>query len=147
MNRKTENTMAETFTIPRNNSPLNKSKRRKAILRFFAEWMAKHPKAKVWNCSIREYICVDKRVSPDETSHWAQHRYMSTVLVLYHFDEILRYAKKTGEADPKSKTSSGRFSKLILLERTVKGVGKAKLTVGVRKDDGKKTEYCITAIE
>jgi hypothetical protein len=73
---------------------------------------------------------------------------MSTVLVLYHFDEILRYAKDVGDADPKSKTAKGRFSKLILMEKTVKGVGKAKLTVGIEKDDEKKkTQYCITAIE
>ena len=142
--------MAEQFTIPRNNSPLNKSKRRKAILRFFEEWLAAHPKARVYNYSLREYIYIDKKLSPDETSHWAQHRYMSTVLVLYHFDEILRYAKDAGDADPKSKTAKKRFSKLILMERTVKGVGKAKLTVGIEKDEEKKkmkTQYCITAIE
>ena len=139
--------MTDQFTIPRNNSPLNQSKRRKAILKFFEEWLTVHPNAKVYNNSLKDYIHIDRKLSADETSHWSSRRYPSTVLVLNHFDEILRYAKRTGEAEPKSRTGSGKFSKLVLLERSVKGVGKAKLTVGIRKDDGRKVQYCITAIE
>lgn len=139
--------MPDQFTIPRNNSPLNKSKRRKAILKFFEEWLSAHPKGRIWNYNLKEYIYVDMRTSADETSTWAQHRYISTVLVLYHFTEILRYAKETDRVAPKSKTAKKKFSELILMERTVKGVGKAKLTVGIVKEDESKKQYCITAIE
>ncbi len=38
------------------------------------------------------------------------------------------------------------FTKLIILEREVKGVGTAKLTVGV-KPDGEMVQYCLTAAQ
>lgn len=39
-----------------------------------------------------------------------------------------------------------QFAKLIILERTVKDKGTAKLTVGV-KPDGTLVQYCITAAQ
>ena len=62
-----------------------------------------------------------------------------------HFNEVLRYAVKKEESVPHSGQSRG-FSKIIILEREIKGVGTAKLTVGVRPD-GEMVHYCITAAQ
>ena len=126
--------------------PISKRSRRwEAIRQTMAEWRKGRPEPKTWNNSLRGYIRVDNRVSTRETPYWGSKAAASTSLICGHFNEILRYAVKQEEVQPRS-TVGGRFEKLIILHRKVEGVGTAKLTVGVRPD-GSLVQYCITAVE
>ena len=125
----------------------NRWRRKDAIMSFFDEWTTEHPSGRVYNYSLRNYIYVKRHLSARETSEWGSKRVESTLMIINHFDEILRFAKKTGESIPKSNTGNKIFNKLIIMERGIKGIGTAKLTVGVRKFNGQMIQYCITAIE
>lgn len=130
----------------------NFEKRNQIIQDFYKkwkkDWLAAHPGQKeprVYNYSLRNYIYITK-LSKRETTYQATWRVMSTNMVKNHFDEILKYAIKVDEVKPKANKNQSGFSKLIIMERKIKGVGTAKLTVGVRICDGNNEQYCITAI-
>ena len=114
-----------------------------AIKTAMAEWRQGRPEPKAWNNSLRAYIDVTHRTSTRETPYWGSLTPESTAAICGHFNEILRFAVRKSEAEPRSNSSSG-FSKLIILERELEGIGTAKLTVGV-KPDGRLVQYSITA--
>lgn len=93
-----------------------------------------------------EGLHLHHKLSKTETAYHATWIVASMNMVKNHFDEILRYAVKKEEIRPKSNRNQSGFSRLIIMERKIKGVGTAKLTVGVRICDNRKEQYCITAI-
>ncbi len=48
------------------------------------------------------------------------------------------------KADSKNQRS---FERMLIMEYICTGVGKVKMTVGVRRKDKRKVQYCITAID
>ena len=129
----------------------NFEKRNKIVRDFFVkwkkDWLKNHPGQKeprVWNYSLKDYIYITK-LSKTETAYHATWIVASMNMVKNHFDEMLRYAVKKEEIRPKSNRNQSGFSRLIIMERKIKGVGTAKLTVGVRICDNRKEQYCITA--
>lgn len=118
-----------------------RSQRWDAIFQAVDEWRKGRPEPKTWNNSLRGYIRVNRR-SASETAYWGSKNPATLPFITEHFNEVLRYAVKKEESVPRSGQSKG-FSKIIILEREIKGVGTAKLTVGVRPD-GELVQYCIT---
>jgi len=119
-----------------------RSQRWDTIFQAVDGWRKSRPEPKTWNNSPRGYIRVNRR-SASETAYWGSKNPDTLPFITDHFNEIVRFAVKKEESLPHSGMSKG-FSKIIILERHVKGVGTAKLTVGVRPD-GEMVQYCITA--
>ena len=121
----------------------NRSKRWDAIRQTMEAWREGRTEPAAYNNSLRGYITVNHRISTKETPYWGSKNPESAALICGHFNEILRYAVKKEEVVPHS-NKGNQFAKLIILERTVKDKGTAKLTVGVKPDDTL-VQYCITA--
>ena len=120
----------------------NRSKRWDTIFQAMDEWRKSRPEPKTWNNSLRGYIRVNRR-SISETAYWGSKNPETLPFITDHFNEIMRFAVKKEESVPHSEQSKG-FSKIIILERKVAGIGTAKLTIGVRPD-GEMMHYCITS--
>ena len=60
---------------------------------------------------------------------------------------ILTYAKKVGTAPVKDNGNQKPFEKMIVMSYDCPGIGTVKMTVGVRRGNHEKVQYCITAIK
>ena len=122
-------------------------KAREAIISdVYRRWYEANPSKAVYNHHLKDYINV-RFLSINETVHHASMSYLSTLAVL-QLDLILRNAIQVGKPQkpkPDNKNQS-EFSKMIIMECLLIGIGIAKLTVGVKKKTGMKIQYCITAI-
>ena len=72
--------------------------------------------------------------------------HLSTLAVL-QLDAILTYAKKVGAVPPKANGNQKPFESMIIMHYESPGIGTVKMTVGVRRGNHEKVQYCITAIE
>lgn len=130
----------------------NFEKRRQIIVDFYRQWrkqwLADHPgqrEPRVYNYSLKDYIYVTK-LSRNETAFHSVYTLTTMRMIKNHFNEILRYAVAKDYIMPKNNSHQSGYYKLIIMERKIKNIGAAKLTVGVRKCDEKKEQYCITSI-
>ena len=131
--------------IPEGNSVEEIKVREQIIRDFYREWKEKNPSQKRYNISLKEYINI-KMVSIVETSEHAAKRYLSTLAVL-QLDSILSGAKKISIKRTKPGNANQKpFEKIMLMEYNLIGIGKIKMTVGVRRRTKEKVQYCITAI-
>ena len=131
--------------IPEGNSVEEIKVREQIIREFYREWKEKNPSQKRYNISLKEYINI-KMVSIVETSEHAAKRYLSTLAVL-QLDSILSGAKKISIRRTKPGNANQKpFEKIMLMEYNLIGIGKIKMTVGVRRRTKEKVQYCITAI-
>lgn len=87
-----------------------------------------------------------RHVSITETCTHASRTYLSTLSVL-QLDAILTYAKKVGTAPVKDNGNQKPFEKMIVMSYDCPGIGTVKMTVGVRRGNHEKVQYCITAIK
>lgn len=111
-----------------------------------SKWYENNPSKSVYNADLKDEINV-RFLSVNETIHHASKSYLSTLAVL-QLDLILRNAHQIGKpvkVKPEVKNQSD-FSKMIIMECPLIGIGTAKLTVGVKKKSGMKIQYCITAL-
>ena len=105
----------------------------------------KNPSQRKYNLSLKEYINI-RMVSIVETSEHAAKNYLSTLAVL-QLDSILAGAKKVSVKKPKPGNANQKpFERIMIMEYELTGIGKIKMTVGVRRRTLEKVQYCITAI-
>ena len=85
-------------------------------------------------------------VSIVETSEHAAKSYLSTLAVL-QLDSILTGARKVSIKKSKPGNANQKpFERIMIMEYELFGIGKVKMTVGVRRRTQEKVQYCITAI-
>ncbi len=125
--------------IPVGNSREDNKARKKIIMDFYAQWIAKHPDKKVWNKSLKAYIHI-KFQSINETKGHASVSYDSTCAVL-KLTEILEKAtlEKTKPAKSNDKNQKAYDQMLFLCYNGI------RLLVGHQKSTGEYVQYCITA--
>ena len=131
--------------IPKGDSSEEKRHRQNLIYAFYQEWKRRNPDQKKYNLALREDINI-RAVSLDETAAQASLTYLSTLAVL-QLDAILTNAwlvkKVPSKPDSKNQRS---FERILIMEYVCPGVGRVKMTVGVKRSDKSKVQYCITAI-
>ena len=134
------------LTIPFGDSREDKRTREKIIFNFYQRWKQDNPEQKRFNLCLNEDINI-RNVSIVETSEHAAKTYLSTLAVL-QLDAILTNALIDNVVKADANVKNQRpFDKMILMSHILPGIGKVKLTVGVRRSDGEKVQYCITVIQ
>lgn len=133
------------MNIPTGDSKEEIKVREKIILDFYSDWKMRNPLQRRYNLSLKDYINI-RSVSLTETSEHASKSYLSTLAVL-QLDALLTNAvkEKVVNPDPKSKNQNP-FEKMILMRCDLPGIGDVKLTVGVKRSNKEKVQYCITVI-
>ena len=95
---------------------------------------------------IKKREQIIRMVSIAETSEHAAKSYLSTLAVL-QLDSILTGARKVSVKKPKPGNANQKpFERIMIMEYKLTGIGKIKMTVGVRRRTLEKVQYCITAI-
>lgn len=132
--------------IPRGTAVEDMRKRQSLIYEFYQEWKRRNPSQKKYNLALNDYINI-RAVSLDETAAHASQSYLSTISVL-QLDAVLTNAQlvRTVPSKPKSKNQRA-FETMLIMEYVCPGVGRVKMTVGVKRSDRSKVQYCITAID
>ena len=137
--------MNDITTIPQGNSPEDVAARRTIIANYYREWKKRNPLQRRFNLSLKEYINI-RFVSITETCTHASRSYLSTLAVL-QLDAILTFASQTYEVPAKNNGNQKPFDKMIVMRYDCPGIGPVKMTVGVRRGNHEKVQYCITALE
>ncbi len=137
--------MDSIIIIPKGKSS-EEIKQREIIIRdFYRKWKANNPSQQRYNLSLKEYINI-RMVSIIETSEHAAKSYLSTLAVL-QLDAILVGAKKVSISKIKQGNKNQEpFERMMIMEYELIGIGKVKMTVGIRRRTKEKVQYCITAI-
>ena len=132
--------------IPIGNTKEDRRKRQDLIYAFYLGWKRKNPEQKKFNIALQDDINI-RAVSLDETAAQASLTYLSTLAVL-QLDAILTNAWLVKTVPSKQGTKNQRsFERMLIMEYVCTGVGRIKMTVGVRRSDKSKVQYCITAID
>lgn len=134
----------QNITIPTGDSIEDVITRRNIISNFYHEWKEKNPLQRMYNLSLKEYINI-RFVSITETCTHASKSYLSTLAVL-QLDAILTNAKKVKTVAAKNNSNQKGFEKMLVMEYVCTGIGKVKMTVGVKRRTHEKIQYCITAL-
>lgn len=139
-----KNSMEENL-IPQGNT-LDDIKERANIIRsYYREWKERNPSQRKYNISLKEYINI-RMVSIVETSEHAAKSFLSTLAVL-QLDAILTGARKVSVKKTKDGNKNQKpFERMMIMEYELVGIGRMKMTVGVRRRTKEKVQYCITAI-
>ena len=132
--------------IPSGDTPEEKRRRQKLIYEFYLNWKRRNPDQKKYNFALKEDINI-RAVSLDETAAQASLTYLSTLAVL-QLDAILTNAWLVKKVPSKPNSKNQRsFETILIMEYVCPGVGRVKMTVGVKRSDKSKVQYCITAID
>ena len=132
--------------IPTGRTYKDRKARYDIITRFYRQWRRQHPSQRVYNVHLRDYINV-RSVSAKETAEKASLRHRSTLAAL-RLDTVLAQARKVAVMPIKpGNKRQGAFKEIIITEHTLPGIGRVKLTVGVKRSDKSKVQYCITALD
>ena len=141
-----ENDVITEDDIPMGDSPEEKRQRQDLIYCFYQDWKLRNPGQKRYNIALNEDINI-RAVSLDETAAQASLTYLSTLAVL-QLDAILTNAWMVKKVPSKPQSKNQRsFESMIIMEYVCPGVGRVKMTVGVKRSDKSKVQYCITAID
>lgn len=131
--------------IPMGDSREDRRQRQKQIMSFYQDWKRKNPDQKKYNMILKEDINI-RSVSLIETAAQASLTYLSTLAVL-QLDAILTNAWLVKKVPSKPGSENQKqFESMLIMEYICTGVGRVKMTVGVKRSDKKKVQYCITAI-
>lgn len=119
--------------------------RQRLIMSYYHTWKSKNPEQKKYNISLKDDINI-RAVSIEETAAQASLTYLSTLAVL-QLDAILTNAWFVRDVRTKPNSKNQRhFERMLIMEYVCPGVRKVKMTVGVKRSDRMKVQYCITAI-
>lgn len=131
--------------VPCGDSAEDRRERNRLIRQFYHHWMSNNKEKRIFNKSLNDYIYI-KYISINETAGHASLRYLSTLAVL-QLDAILPNAilKESKPANPNTKNQKG-FKRMLIMEYRCPGIGLVRLTVGLKRSDDSKVQYCITAI-
>lgn len=131
--------------IPQGNSKEDLERRKGIISEVYRIWINENPGKRAFNRSLKGFINI-RFMSITETMRHAAKTYASTCALL-HLDTILREAAVYGKPKPAKKGVKNQkpFSKMIELRLELKGIGIAKMMVGV-KPSGEMIQYCITVV-
>lgn len=135
----------ENLTIPTTDLPEDVVARRAIISAFYNDWKQKNPLQRKFNLSLNEFINI-RFVSITETCTHASRTYLSTLAVL-QLDAILTNAVRKKTVHAKNNGNQKPFDKMIIMEYQCVGIGLVKMTVGVRRGNHEKVQYCITAFD
>lgn len=135
----------QNLTIPMTDSVEDVASRRAIISAFYNDWKQKNPLQRKFNLSLKEYINI-RFVSITETCTHASRSYLSTLAVL-QLDAILTNAERKRTVLAKNNGNQKPFDKMIIMEYQCVGIGLVKMTVGVRRGNHEKVQYCITALD
>ena len=132
--------------VPVGDSTEDRRERNRLIRQFYYQWLNRNDSRKVFNRSLNDYIYV-KYISINETAGHASLRYLSTLAVL-QLDAILPNAvlKESKPIHQGTKNQKG-FNRMLIMEYSCPAIGIVRLTVGQKRSDGAKVQYCITAID
>ena len=137
--------MDSIIIIPKGNSVEEIKQREKIIRDFYRKWKEDNPSQRRYNLSLKEFINI-RMVSIIETSEHAAKSYLSTLAVL-QLDAILVGVKKVSISKIKQGNKNQEpFERMMIMEYEFIGIGKVKMTVGIRRRTKEKIQYCITAI-
>ena len=142
----TEEEVITEDDIPKGNSVDERRCRQKLIMSFYEDWKKINPEQKKYNLALKEDINI-RNVSLVETAAQASLSYLSTLAVL-QLDAILTNAWLVKKVPSKPNSKNQRpFESMLIMEYVCPGVGRVKMTVGVKRSDKTKVQYCITAID
>lgn len=132
--------------IPKGDTTEERHQRQELIMSFYEDWKRLNPEQKKYNFALKEDINI-RNVSLVETAAQASLTYLSTLAVL-QLDAILTNAWLVKKVPSKPNSKNQRpFESMLIMEYVCTGVGRVKMTVGVKRSDKKKVQYCITAID
>jgi len=137
--------MEEIIIIPTGDAEEDVIRRRNIIANYYREWKEQNPLQRRYNISLKEYINI-RFISITETCTYAARSYLSTLAVL-QLDAILVGAKRVSTVPTKKNSNQKQFEKMIVMHYVCPGIGKVKMTVGVKRRTHEKVQYCITALE
>lgn len=131
--------------IPMGYSPEENRIRKQKIFAFYDAWKITHPQKSVHNKNLDADILI-RNESVTEAAGHAARSYRSTLAVM-RLDEILANAEyiDTDKIKPGNKNQS-KLIRMILMSYNLPGLGKIKLTVGVRNRTFDKVQYGIMAL-
>lgn len=131
--------------IPMGESPEDIKMRKQIIFDFYEQWKSAHPEKSVYNECLKADILIRKESVVEAAGHAAR-SYKSTLAVM-KLDELLAGAVKVGIDKPKpGNKNQAKLTSMILMTYQMEGIGKVKLTVGVRLRSGDKIQYGIFAV-
>ena len=135
------------YVIPTGKTAVEMDKRREIINSFYQQWTESNPSKKVKNIVLNEFIHVNQ-LSKKETMQYAVRSFFETMYVL-NLDLILQVATPVKTVPAKKNKTQKPFSKMLIMKAIVPDLLKygktGKLTVGIRKVDANKIQYCLTA--
>jgi len=136
------------YVIPTGKQPKHIKERERIITYFYTKWLNGSAEKSVKNTSLNKLIHVNMD-SRKETRYWARRTFQSTLTVL-ELSYVLKNAVVTGKDNPKpDNKKQSKFTKMLIMECIVPKlrpyVTTAKLTVGIRKSDNQRLQYCLTA--
>jgi plasmid maintenance system antidote protein VapI len=132
--------------IPKGDSADDRRLRQRLIISFYEDWKQSNPEQKKYNLALKEDINI-RNVSLVETAAQASLTYLSTLAVL-QLDAILTNAWLVRKVPSKPNSKNQRaFESMLIMEYVCTGVGRVKMTVGVKRSNKAKVQYCITAID
>ena len=139
--------------MPKGQSIADIRKREEKIDAFFRKWYAEHPDREIYNNKVKDRILV-RKISIDEAKQHTSKRYLSTIAIIHHFEEILANAcsiRKT--AVKQNDRNQSKFDYMLIMSYQCDSVGVVKLTVGIKKkhievdiEQEVKTQYAISVL-
>ncbi|MCQ2238707.1 MAG: hypothetical protein MJZ73_05690 [Bacteroidaceae bacterium] len=137
--------MMEKIEVPSGNSVNDIKNREKIIREYYKHWKSQNQEQRLFNLHLKDYINI-RMISIVETSEHASKNYLSTLAVL-QLDAILTNSRMVSvvNTDPRSKNQN-QFEKMIIMEYYCMGIGTVKMTVGIKRSNKEKVQYCITSL-
>lgn len=135
----------EKIEVPSGNSVNDIKIREKIIREYYKHWKLQNQEQRLFNLHLKDYINI-RMISIVETSEHASKNYLSTLAVL-QLDAILTNSRMVSvvNTDPRSKNQN-QFEKMIIMEYYCMGIGTVKMTVGIKRSNKEKVQYCITSL-